>query len=110
SWAAVAGLALGLVAAARLAVTLWRLRRPSPQAQAQVVAAYDPDDTDPARRTEIARAWHEAEALSTEAQRALGFLLVVTVVVVVLGVAGFLTYGAGLLTRWPVVVGAANLA
>jgi hypothetical protein len=63
-----------------------------------------------ARRDAIARTWTGARTLSREAQRAAGFLLVATVVVVAGGAVGFLTVGPRLLAAWPALVAAANLA
>ncbi len=122
TWVAVGALVLGLVAAASAAVAWWRIRGRSAEFAASVRAvdaAYA--DAAPAgdgaggaeyraRRDAIARAWTEARTLSREAQRASGFLLVVTVLVVAGGAVGFLTVGPRLLTAWPGLVTAANLA
>lgn len=134
TWAAVGALALGLVAGAGAALTWWQVRRRSGEEFRRSVAAVDaaypdaaypdaahPDAAHPGaepvgsaardrRRDAIAREWTEARTLSWRAQRVAGFLLVVTVVVVVTGVVGFLTVGPRLLSGAPVVVTAANLA
>jgi hypothetical protein len=120
TWAAVGALVLGLIAGGCAVVTWWRLRSAGFQRSvAAVDAAYAdqvPGD-DPAeraahdrRRDAIAREWTAARALSGQAQRVAGFLLVVTVVVVVAGVVGFLTVGPRLLSAAPLLVTAANLA
>ena len=126
SWAAVGGLALGLLALGGAGVVWWRVRvrRPSAATCTAVDLAY-PDAPGAAagrageqtaaaaayreRRDRIARAWHEAAALRREAQGVAGFLLVATVVVVVAGVAGFLTIGPRLLSGLPGLVTAANV-
>ena len=123
TWAAVGALVLGLVAGVCALGTWLRLRRRRSagfrRSAAAVDAAYPdaaPTPGDPVaraaydrRRDAIAREWTEARELSGQAQRVAGFLLVVTVVVVVAGVAGFLTVGPSLLSRAPIVVTAANL-
>jgi hypothetical protein len=127
SWAAVGGLVLGLVAAGCAAVTAWRVYRPGPDRLAgaleRVEAAYTDapgadderrgaDTADAAayraRREQIARSWHAAAVLSREAQRAAGFLLVATVVVVLLGVGAFVLFGPRLLVVPPWLIAAAN--
>jgi hypothetical protein len=109
-WVAVAGLALGVVAAACVLVTWLRVRRRHGM-RAAVEAAYGPAATvNTARRDEIARSWAQATALSREVPRALGFLLVATVVAVVLGTVGFFVYGPALLIMASPVVTVANLA
>lgn len=124
TWAAVGALVLGLVAGVCAVVTWWRVRRRSGEEFARSVAAVEaayadaaPVGEDPAekapyerRRDAIAREWTAARTLSGQAQRVTGFLLVVTVVVVVTGAAGFLFVGPRLLSGAPLVVTAANLA
>jgi hypothetical protein len=121
TWAAVGALVLGLVAGVAAVVTWWRVRSAGFRRSVDAVETAYPDaapaDDDPVersaydrRRDAIARDWTEARALSGQAQRTAGFLLVVTVVVVVAGVVGFLTVGPRLLSAAPLVVTAANLA
>ncbi len=124
TWVAVGALVVGLLAAGCVAVTWWRIRR-RPAQLAAAVRAVDAAYADAvpaaadgagsaaeyrARRDVIARTWTGARALGGEAQRAAGFLLVATVVVVAGGAVGFWTVGPRLLTAWPGLVAAANLA
>jgi hypothetical protein len=133
TWAAVGALVLGLVAGVGAVVTWWRVRRRSGEEFRRSVAAVDAAYADAApavadqagddrtgdraeraayarRRDAIAAEWTAARTLSGQAQRMAGFVLVVTVVVVVAGVVGFLTVGPRLLSGAPLVVTAANLA
>jgi hypothetical protein len=111
TWAAVAGLVLGVVAAGAAGVVWWRLRAPSTETTAAVETAYGPAAEDnPERRDEIAGAWYAATSLTRCVQGAVGFLLAVTVLVLVAGGVGFLTVGSGLLAGVPWLVDLADLA
>jgi hypothetical protein len=111
TWAAVAGLVLGVVTVLT-AVVLWlRLRRPSTAMKNKVDTAYGAVATqNTERRDEIAHAWTRATLLSSRMQGAIGFLLVVSAVVVVVGAVGVLRIGKDLVTDVPWLVDLANLA
>ena len=114
SWAAVGGLVLGVVALV-VGLTTWLRVRSGPlRSVARVVAAYPEAAADDRvtveRRDQIARAWDVAGELPARAQRAAGWLLVATLAVVLLGIAGFLVVGPGLLRAVPGLVEAADVA
>ena len=112
-WAAVATLALGIVALV-VGVLAWRrLGRSAALVSMEptVERAYGAAArANPQRRDEIAKAWARATALRGEIERALGVLLVLTVVVLVAGVVGFAFYGPRLLSEASPVVTVASLA
>ena len=111
TWAAVGGLVLGVVTVLTAVVQWLRLRRPSPALVDLAETVYGaPARQDTERRDAIARAWTQATLLTGRMQGAIGFLLVVTTVVVVVGAAGVLKVGARLTTEVPWLVDLANLA
>ena len=111
TWAAVAGLVLGLVTALTAVVVWLRLRRPSTAMKKRVIRAYGTVATrDRERRDQIAHAWTQATLLSGRVQGAVGFLLVMTVVAVVVGAVGVAWIGPRLVDDVPWLVDLANLA
>ena len=109
-WVAVAALALGVVAVLVGVVAWWRLGRSTAMAPTVEQAYGAAARANPERRDEIARAWARATALRAEVERALGVLLVLTVVVLVAGVVGFMSYGPRLLSEASPLVAVASLA
>ena len=109
-WVAVAGLAVGVIALVLTGITWLRLNRPSADMLDRVRRSYPDTDTDPDRRTAVARPWTQAQGLGREAQQAFGIFLLLTAAVVLAGVAGFLTIGTGLVTGASFLVAIANLA
>jgi hypothetical protein len=91
-WVAAAAFALA-VAAVLSAVFVWVRVRRWKQATTDVAQAYGAAaEADEKRTEEIARAWARATLLTGEARRVLGFLLVVTVVVVLMAGVFFLFF------------------